>query len=270
MRGCYLGSNVSYNVKKMVENGYLAQQRSLHDRRSIHVRLTEKGVQLRDRLTEMHRRHAEMLPQAAISAEDLQARRRDLAPARAVLDPRRRPGAAAAAIRRLIFFGDAGARGLRVCAQINRGGARMAPQLFPLAPGLSAAGRLDRGRYRRARRSRRAHDHQQPARRRRPRPAPGRRGAAHRRGARHRLSPHPDHRRDPCRAPMSTPLPRRCECGRGAGRRALPQRHALDPVVGADPDARGRRPAVADRRGRPHGIDIASLPAVAARLRQSR
>ena len=33
-RGCYLGSNVSYNVKKMVENGYLAQERSVHDRRS--------------------------------------------------------------------------------------------------------------------------------------------------------------------------------------------------------------------------------------------
>ena len=28
LRGCYLGSNVSYNVKKMVENGYLVQQRS--------------------------------------------------------------------------------------------------------------------------------------------------------------------------------------------------------------------------------------------------
>src|SRR5205809_8063415 len=72
LRGCYLGSNVSYNVKKMVENGYLAQERSVHDRRSIHVRLTEKGIRLRDRLTEMHRRHAEMLPQAALSAEDLQ------------------------------------------------------------------------------------------------------------------------------------------------------------------------------------------------------
>src|SRR3954466_1826601 len=48
LRGCYLGSNVSYNVKKMVENGYLTQQRSLHDRRSIHVTLTEKGLKLRD------------------------------------------------------------------------------------------------------------------------------------------------------------------------------------------------------------------------------
>src|SRR5262245_23400198 len=73
LRGCYLGSNVSYNVKKMVENGYLAQQRSPHDRRSIHVRLTDKGVKLRDRLSVMHRRHAEMLSQAALSTDDLQA-----------------------------------------------------------------------------------------------------------------------------------------------------------------------------------------------------
>src|ERR1700758_4885697 len=72
LRGCYLGSNVSYNVKKMVENGYLVQERSLHDRRSIHVHLTEKGCELRDRLTAMHRRHAEMLPNAAVSVEDLQ------------------------------------------------------------------------------------------------------------------------------------------------------------------------------------------------------
>ncbi len=71
LRGCYLGSNVSYNVKKMVENGYLVQQRSAHDRRSIHVRLTEKGAALRDSLTRMHRRHAEMLGQASVGAEDL-------------------------------------------------------------------------------------------------------------------------------------------------------------------------------------------------------
>src|SRR5690348_15499102 len=73
LRGCYLGSNVSYNVKKMVENGYLAQKRSVHDRRSIHVKPTEKGIRLRDSLTAMHRRHAEMLPNAAVSVEDLQA-----------------------------------------------------------------------------------------------------------------------------------------------------------------------------------------------------
>jgi DNA-binding MarR family transcriptional regulator len=73
LRGCYLGSNVSYNVKKMVENGYLVQQRSLHDRRSIHVRLTEKGFKLRENLSTMHKRHSEMLSQSALSADDLEA-----------------------------------------------------------------------------------------------------------------------------------------------------------------------------------------------------
>jgi DNA-binding MarR family transcriptional regulator len=71
LRGCYLGSNVSYNVKKMVDNGYLAHERSVHDRRSIHVRLTEKGIKLRDSLTVMHQRHAEMLSQTLLSADDL-------------------------------------------------------------------------------------------------------------------------------------------------------------------------------------------------------
>ena len=73
LRGCYLGSNVSYNVKKMVENEYLAHKRSVHDRRAIHVRLTEKGIKLRDSLTAMHRRHNEMLSQASVSADDLRA-----------------------------------------------------------------------------------------------------------------------------------------------------------------------------------------------------
>ena len=72
LRGCYLGSNVSYNVKKMVENGYLVQERSVHDRRSIHVRLTQKGHDLRDRLNVMHQRHVEMLGQTTITDADLQ------------------------------------------------------------------------------------------------------------------------------------------------------------------------------------------------------
>jgi DNA-binding MarR family transcriptional regulator len=71
LRGCYLGSNVSYNVKKMVENGYLVQERSLHDRRSIHVHLTEKGREPHS-LTAMHQRHLEMLSQAELTADDLQ------------------------------------------------------------------------------------------------------------------------------------------------------------------------------------------------------
>jgi DNA-binding MarR family transcriptional regulator len=56
----------------MVENGYIVQERSVHDRRSIHVRLTTKGRNLRDRLSAMHKRHVEMLGQTTITDTDLQ------------------------------------------------------------------------------------------------------------------------------------------------------------------------------------------------------
>lgn len=72
-RGAYLGTNVSYNVKKMVDNGYLVQERSVHDRRSIHVRLTTKGRRLVDRLSAMHQRHVASLPQTGILDAQLQA-----------------------------------------------------------------------------------------------------------------------------------------------------------------------------------------------------
>src|SRR5947209_14087921 len=42
-RGYYLGSNVSYNVKKLVETGYLHHARSRIDRRAVRISLTDKG-----------------------------------------------------------------------------------------------------------------------------------------------------------------------------------------------------------------------------------
>ena len=72
LRGYYLGSNVSYNVKKLSESGYLVAERSMHDRRSIRVRLTPKGRTLRDRLSSMLNRHIEMLEQTQITDTDLQ------------------------------------------------------------------------------------------------------------------------------------------------------------------------------------------------------
>lgn len=72
MRGYYLGSNVSYNVKKMVENDYLVQERSVHDKRSIRIRLSEKGLKLRDILSEMFQKHETALQGTDISSEKLQ------------------------------------------------------------------------------------------------------------------------------------------------------------------------------------------------------
>lgn len=60
-RGYYLGSNVSYNLRKMVQNGYVVQVPSPHDRRSSHVKLSEKGVILYNRLDKIFQNHAEGL-----------------------------------------------------------------------------------------------------------------------------------------------------------------------------------------------------------------
>lgn len=60
-RGYYQGSNVSYNLKKLVEMGYMHHQRCEIDRRSVRVRLTDKGRQVRDVVNELFSRHAEGL-----------------------------------------------------------------------------------------------------------------------------------------------------------------------------------------------------------------
>ena len=70
-RGYYLGSNVSYNLKKMVEMGYLEQERSTHDRRTVRVRLSEKGKALRVKLVEMFDRHMAKLTDGALSQAKL-------------------------------------------------------------------------------------------------------------------------------------------------------------------------------------------------------
>lgn len=72
-RGYYLGSNVSYNVRKMVENGYLAQERSPHDRRSIRVQLSEKGLTLWKQLDEMFDRHLTQIAPNFATEQDLES-----------------------------------------------------------------------------------------------------------------------------------------------------------------------------------------------------
>ncbi|MGR3640252.1 MarR family winged helix-turn-helix transcriptional regulator, partial [Alterinioella nitratireducens] len=52
-RGYYQGSNVSYNLKKLVEMGYMHHQRCEMDRRSVRVRLTERGRDVRDVVTDL-------------------------------------------------------------------------------------------------------------------------------------------------------------------------------------------------------------------------
>ena len=71
-RGHYLGSNVSYNLKKLVEAGYLRHQRSDADRRSVRVSLTEDGHEIRDFLIGLFDRHLTSLePVAGVNADQL-------------------------------------------------------------------------------------------------------------------------------------------------------------------------------------------------------
>lgn len=70
-RGYYLGSNVSYNVKKLVENGYLIQERSAHDRRMTRVRLSDKGLELTARIDQLHARNAKDVQNRIPSPEHL-------------------------------------------------------------------------------------------------------------------------------------------------------------------------------------------------------
>ena len=58
-RGYYLGSNVSYNVKKLVETGYLSHERSRTDRRSVRIKLTEKGRQIHAIVQGLYSKHTQ-------------------------------------------------------------------------------------------------------------------------------------------------------------------------------------------------------------------
>jgi DNA-binding MarR family transcriptional regulator len=70
-RGYYLGSNVSYNVKKLVEMGYLHHARSRVDRRSVRISLTEKGAAVHSIVASLYEKHVLTVEQiGGISGEE--------------------------------------------------------------------------------------------------------------------------------------------------------------------------------------------------------
>src|SRR6202161_213119 len=62
-RGYYLGSNVSYNVKKLVEIGFLHHSRSRIDRRSVRISLTERGKEVHRIVAGIYEKHARTIEQ---------------------------------------------------------------------------------------------------------------------------------------------------------------------------------------------------------------
>ena len=70
-RGYYLGSNVSYNLKKLVEMAFLDHQRSRVDRRSVRIKLTEKGREVRNVIKGLYDKHVRTVEQVGgISADE--------------------------------------------------------------------------------------------------------------------------------------------------------------------------------------------------------
>jgi DNA-binding MarR family transcriptional regulator len=70
-RGYYLGSNVSYNLKKLVELGFLDHQRSRVDRRSVRIRLTAQGQEIRKIVDALYQKHVKTVEQVGgISSEE--------------------------------------------------------------------------------------------------------------------------------------------------------------------------------------------------------
>lgn len=70
-RGYYLGSNVSYNLKKLVEMGYLHHQRSRMDRRSVRISLTDQGREIHDIVDELYAKHVRTIEQVGgVNADD--------------------------------------------------------------------------------------------------------------------------------------------------------------------------------------------------------
>ena len=86
-RGYYLGSNVSYNLKKLVEMGFLDHQRSRIDRRSVRIKLTDKGREVRNIVDALYQKHVRTVEQVGgINCRRVRHAQQVAAPPRAVLD----------------------------------------------------------------------------------------------------------------------------------------------------------------------------------------
>ena len=71
-RGYYQGSNVSYNIKKLSEMGYLEQERSSHDKRSVRIKLTDKALMVVAKIKELEESNASAIAGANISETDIE------------------------------------------------------------------------------------------------------------------------------------------------------------------------------------------------------
>src|SRR6187455_2627254 len=72
-RGYYLGSNVSYNLKKLVDGGYVRHERSRFDRRTVHISLTQKGREIAQIVNDFYDRQVSVDQVGGIGSDEFMA-----------------------------------------------------------------------------------------------------------------------------------------------------------------------------------------------------
>lgn len=70
-RGYYLGSNVSYNLKKLVENDFVLQERSAHDKRSIKIKLSAKGKKICELVEDLFKENLARIDEFNLKGDDI-------------------------------------------------------------------------------------------------------------------------------------------------------------------------------------------------------
>ena len=78
-RDYYMGSNSSYNVKKLVEGGFLRYSKSRIDRRCVRISLGERGKEIHALVAQAYEKHAMTVEKiGGVEATDLEMVNRSL------------------------------------------------------------------------------------------------------------------------------------------------------------------------------------------------
>jgi len=72
-RGYYQGSNVSYNIRKLTDLGYIDQERAAHDKRSVIIQLTDKGRQVVVLIDELENKNSHAFTEKLGDSNNLEA-----------------------------------------------------------------------------------------------------------------------------------------------------------------------------------------------------
>ena len=72
-RGYYLGSNASYNLKNLVDGGYINRTSSMRDRRSALLTLSSKGKEILDAMAKLNAHMAEGIVRPEGEGHDLES-----------------------------------------------------------------------------------------------------------------------------------------------------------------------------------------------------